>query len=71
MKIPAQYAKAIAGALGYVLLWLQYKYGAANEWVLLATGVAGTLGIVGVPNAPKPAPPAVTTSYPPGTPPAV
>ena len=53
--LPARYAKFITAVVGQGLVFAQYEYGAGNKWVTLATACAGALGVLAVPNAPKPA----------------
>jgi len=57
MKMPAQYAKFLTAVLGYTITYFQL-YG--TTWHLDAALVmaGGALAVFGVPNAPKPAPPA-------------
>lgn len=54
IKIPAQYAKFITAIIGQGLTYAQWRYGAGNEWVTLATAVAAVLGVYAIPNTPKP-----------------
>jgi hypothetical protein len=54
--IPAQYAKFITSLAGLLVVYLQL-YGATWHLVPAVTAIGAALGVLGVPNAPKPAPP--------------
>lgn len=55
--LPSRYAKAIAAAIGQAIFYLQL-YGATWHLVPALTGIGVILGVLGVPNAPKPGQPA-------------
>jgi hypothetical protein len=50
----AQYAKAIAAAIGLGVTLAVDVWGTGNHWVELAVAVASVLGVYGVPNQGKP-----------------
>ena len=70
IKLPGQYAKFITAALGQVLVYLQI-YGWAWHIKEAAVMAAVALGVLGIPNTPKPVPaPAVVPPSLTQTPPA-
>lgn len=54
-SLPAQYAKFLTSIAGQAIVYLQL-YGASWHLVPALTGIAVSLGVLAVPNAPKPAP---------------
>lgn len=55
--LPAQYAKFITSLAGLLIVYLQ-MYGASWHLVPAVTAIGAALGVLGVPNAPKPVRPA-------------
>ena len=57
--MPAQYAKFLTAIAGQVVVYLEWKYGAASTtWLPIVLAAAAALGVYAVPNAAPPAPPA-------------
>ena len=64
------YAKAIAAAIGQVLVYGLYTYGNSNKWVEVGVALASALSVYAVPNAAKAPAPVALPPLPPAGPPA-